>query len=244
MGARPASCLFEGVLVHRRRRPDRRFRHRVAMAYVDIGELPELLGGRLLRRSPGPLRFRRSDYHGDPAIDLATAVRDTVERELGTRPRGPVRLLTNLRSFGLCFNPVSFYYCFDDAGEQLQAVLAEVTNTPWGERHAYVVVAGRGRLQKLLHVSPFMPMEQSYTFLTAAPTERLSVTIENHGPDERDFVAALALERVELTPAAVRRISARYPLTTLRTLALIYGHAVGLRLAGLRPFPHPQRGAT
>jgi hypothetical protein len=239
-----ASCLFEGILVHRRSRPDRRFRHRVAMAYIDLGELPDLLGGRLLRRSPGSLRFRRADFHGDPTVDLATAVRDTVERELGARPPGPVRLLTNLRSFGLCFNPVSFYYCFDEAGERVQAVLAEVTNTPWGERQAYVVAAGRGRLEKLLHVSPFMPMEQAYTFVAAAPTRRLSVTIENHRAQEREFVAALALERVELTAAAVRRISVRYPLTALRTLALIYGHALGLRLAGVRPFPHPQRGAA
>jgi hypothetical protein len=214
------------------------------MAYIDLGELPGLLGGRLLRGGPGPLRFRRADYHGDHAVDLVTAVRDTVERELGTRPTGPVRLLTNLRSFGLCFNPVSFYYCFDASGEQLQAVLAEVTNTPWGERHAYVVAAGHGDLQKLLHVSPFMPMDQAYTFVAPAPTQRLSVTIESHRDQQREFVAALALERVELTPAAVRRVSVRYPLATLRTLALIYGHAVGLRLAGVRPFPHPQRGAA
>jgi DUF1365 family protein len=240
---RPASCLFEGILVHRRLRPDRRFRHRVAMAYIDLEELPRLLGGRLLQRSPGLLRFRRSDYHGDPGVELEAAVRDTVERQLGTRPQGPVRLLTNLRSFGLCFNPVSFYYCFDNGG-QLQAVLAEVTNTPWGERHAYVIADGSGQLQKLLHVSPFMPMDQAYTFSAAAPTQRLSVTIENHRSEQREFVAALALERVELTPAAVRRISVRYPLTTIRTLALIYGHAVGLRLAGVRPFPHPQGGAA
>jgi hypothetical protein len=228
LGPRPASCLFEGILVHRRLRPERRFRHRVAMAYIDLDELPELLGGRLLRGSPGALRFRRADYHGDPGIELATAVRDSVERELGTRPPGPVRLLTNLRSFGLCFNPVSFYYCFDAGGEQLQAVLA----------------GGSGRLQKLLHVSPFMPMDQAYTFQAAAPTERLAVTIENHRAQQREFVAALVLDRVELTRAAVRRISFRYPLTTVRTLVLIYGHALGLRLAGVRPFQHPQRGAA
>lgn len=239
-----ASCLFEGTLIHRRRRPDRQFHHRLAMAYVDLAELPTLLGGRLLRGSPGLLRFRRSDYHGAASVDLTEAVRDTVERELGARPHGPVRLLTNLRSFGLCFNPVSFYYCFDEAGERLQAVLAEVTNTPWGERHSYVVPGGSGRMQKRLHVSPFMPMDQAYTFAAAAPTERLTVTIENHRAQQREFVAALAMERVELTPAAVRRVSARYPFATLRTLALIYGHALSLRVAGVRPFPHPEGGTV
>ena len=243
-GARDASCLFVGSLLHSRRRPDRQFRHGVAMAYVDLDELPGLLGGRLLRRSPGLLRFRRSDYHGDPALDIGTAVRNTVERELGTRPIGPVRLLTNLRSFGLCFNPVSFYYCFDDYGERLHAVLAEVTNTPWGERHAYVIAGGEGQMRKQLHVSPFMPMDQSYRFSAAAPGDRLAVTIENQRAGEREFLASLILERIELTPAAVRRISRRYPVATLRTLVLIYGHALGLRLSGVRPHRHPHGGSA
>ena len=76
-----------------------------------------------------------------------------------------MRLLTNLRCLGHLFNPVSFYYCFDRAGEELEAVVAEVTNTPWGERHAYVLgVRGtdggvRERVDKVFHVSPFMAMD-------------------------------------------------------------------------------------
>ncbi len=243
-GAREASCLYEGMLVHRRLRPSRQFHHRVAMTYIDLDELPGLLGGRLLRRTPGALRFRRSDYHGDPGLDLATAVRDTVERQLGVRPGGPIRLLTTLRSFGICFNPVSFYYCFDDGGEQLLAVLAEVTNTPWGDRHAYAMPGGTGRLDKRLHVSPFMPMDQVYEFTAAAPADRVWVAIENHRAGEREFVASFAMERVELTPAAVRRMLVRYPLVALRTLGFIYGHALALRLAGVRSYPHPQGGTV
>lgn len=243
-GDRDASCLYEGTLIHRRLRPDRQFRHRVAMAYVDLDELPRLLGGRLLRGSPGLLRFRRADYHGDPRVDLASAVRDTVARQTGTRPPGPVRLLSTLASFGLCFNPVSFYYCFDDSGERLHTVLAEVTNTPWGERHAYVLPGGSGHLDKSLHVSPFMPMDQAYAFAATAPADRLSVTIENHRSGQREFIASLAMERREMTPRGVRRISARYPLATVRTLALIYGHALGLRLSGVGTHPHPQGGGA
>ncbi|HET9094185.1 MAG TPA: DUF1365 domain-containing protein [Solirubrobacteraceae bacterium] len=239
-GAREASCLYEGTVVHRRLAPRRQFRHRVSMVYIDLAELPGLLDGRLLRRSPGALRFRRSDYHGDPRTDLSTAVRDTVERQLGVRPAGPIRLLTTLRSFGVCFNPVSFYYCFDDGGKQLVAVLAEVTNTPWGERHAYALPGGGGRLDKRLHVSPFMPMDQMYEITAAAPADRLAVAIENHRAGTREFVASLALERIELSPATVRRMSARYPVAALRTLGFIYGHALALRLAGVRAHPHPQ----
>jgi hypothetical protein len=243
-GAGEASCLYEGALLHQRLRPERQFRHGLALAYIDLDELPRLLGGRLLHRFPGLLRFRRSDYHGAAELDLATAVRNTVERELGVRPAGPVRMLTNLRSLGLCFNPVSFYYCFDDSGEQLQAVLAEVTNTPWGERHAYVLPGGAGELEKRLHVSPFMPMDQSYSFAAVAPAQRLVVKIENHRAGQLEFVASLMLSRTELTPAAVRRLVARYPFAAARTLALIYGHALALRLSGVRPFPHPRGGAA
>lgn len=243
-GGRDASCLYEGTLMHRRLEPERLFRHGLAMAYIDLDELPRLLDGRLLRRGPGLLRFRRSDYHGDRAIDLATAVRNTVEARLGIRPAGPIRVLTNLRSLGLCFNPVSFYYCFDDREERLQAVLAEVTNTPWRERHSYVLEGGTGRIDKQLHVSPFMPMDQSYHFSAATPGERLSVTIESGREGQREFAASLLLERVELSAAEVRRISIRYPAATLRTLALIYGHALLLRLAGVRSHPHPNGGGV
>jgi DUF1365 family protein len=239
-----ASCLYLGTLAHHRFEPDRAFRHQLAMTYVDIDELPDLLDGRLLRRSAGLMRFRRSDYHGDPGVALTVAVRDTVECETGIRPAGPIRLLTSLRSLGLCFNPVSFYYCFDAAGQQLQAVLAEVTNTPWGERQAYAIAGEAGRFQKLMHVSPFMPIEQTYTLRTGVPAEHVAVTIESHREGRREFAASLQMRRADLTPVAVRRIAARYPLATVRTLALIYGHALALRVAGVRTYSHPRGGGV
>ncbi len=240
---RQRSCLYLGTLRHRRLQPRREFHHRLALAYIDLRELPELLGGRLLLRYPGVVRFRREDYHGDPSLPLDVAVRDTVAAQTGVRPAGPVRLLTNLRSFGHCFNPVSFYYCFAPDGERLEAVLAEVTNTPWGERHAYVVTAGEGSFDKQLHVSPFFGMDHRYRLHAPAPGEALSVRIENRRQEsgERLFEASLAMSRIELSAASVRRLSLRYPLATVRVLALIYGHALGIRLAGVRPHPHPRR---
>lgn len=242
----PKSCLYVGTLRHRRLTPEREFRHRLALAYIDLDELPELLGGRLLLRYPGVQRFRRSDYLGDPGVPLARAVRDTVEAQTGSRPLGPVRVLTQLRSFGHCFNPVSFYYCFEPGGERLEAVVAEVTNTPWGERHAYVVPGGVARFQKLLHVSPFMDMAHVYACRAELPGSRLAVSIENHrlDTDEKLFEASLALERQELTAASLRRVTARYPLGTVRVLALIYGHALMIRLAGVRPYPKPGRSTA
>jgi DUF1365 family protein len=243
------SCIYEGTIRHRRRTPRREFRHSLALVYVDLDELPSLLSGRLTRAHPGLLRFRRRDYHGAPDSPLAAAVRDTVARHTGVRPRGPVRVLTALRSFGHCFNPVSFYYCMSPCGERVEAVLIEVTNTPWGERHCYVIGGGvspvlAGDFAKRMHVSPFMPMQQTYTARATVPGRALSVHIESRDGETTEFDATLALTRRELTRASARRVTLRYPFATLRVLALIYAHALALKLAGAPVHPHPRAQAA
>lgn len=250
-----ASCLYEGTIRHRRLQPRHEFRHRLFLAYLDLDELPDLFGGRLVSERPGIVRFRRRDYLGDPQIPLADAVRDGVQDAIGSRPDGPIRVLTQLRSFGHCFNPASFYYCFDREGQQVDALLVEVTNTPWGERRAYVIQPNqqspqpgsailRGSFDKALHVSPFMGMDQTYSCRASRPAETLSVHIENRSAGERVFDATLALRRRELTRTSLVTTTARYPAATIRVLGLIYMHALGLRLAGARVFPHPEGVAS
>jgi DUF1365 family protein len=242
-----SSCIYEGVIRHRRLEPRREFRHRLALVYLDLEELPRLLGGRLVSRRPGVVRFRRRDYLGDRAVPLDRAVRALVSERTGERPAGPIRVLTQLRSFGHCFNPVSFYYCFDAAGERLEAVVAEVTNTPWGERHAYVLGAGdaSGRVvneqfEKAMHVSPFMGMNHRYDVRVSAPGRTLSVHIGSSRAGTTVFDATLSLRRGELTRASMARTTARYPFATVRVLALIYAHALGLKLAGAPVHSHPK----
>jgi uncharacterized protein len=240
------SCIYEGTIRHRRREPRRSFDHRIALFYLDLDELPRLLGGRLLARHPGALRFRRRDYLGDRAVPLEHSVRDVVEMSTGARPDGRIRVLTQLRSFGHCFNPVSFYYCFDAVG-RAQAVVAEVTNTPWGERHAYVLPGDGGEVDfdKALHVSPFMGMRQRYHARAGTPGERLVVHIESRGPGaSRTFDATLALRRRELTRRSAARLTARYPLASVRVLALIYSQALQLTLAGAPVFRHPRKSPS
>jgi DUF1365 family protein len=162
-----------------------------------------------------------------------------VRAETGCRPEGPIRLLTQLRSFGHTFNPVSFYYCMDPAGRRVDAIVAEVTNTPWGERHAYVIDGKQGEMVKALHVSPFIGMDHRYLMRAGTPGERLSVHIESRHADRVSFDATLAMRRVELTRRSVARVAWRYPVAGARMLALIYGHALGLKLAGARVYPHP-----
>jgi DUF1365 family protein len=242
-----SSCIYEGVIRHRRLEPRREFRHRLALAYLDLEELPRLLGGRLVSPRPGLVRFRRRDYLGDAALPLDRAVRALVSERTGERPAGPIRLLTHPRSFGHCFNPVSFYYCFDPAGERVQAVVAEVTNTPWGERHAYVLGAGHAsgnvvdaQFEKAMHVSPFMGMDHRYDVRAKIPGRTLSVHIGSSRAGTTVFDATLSLRRRELTRASLARTTARYPLATVRVLALIYAHALGTALAGAPVHPHPK----
>ena len=108
-------------------------RHLIRLDLDAVDEMIRRELGLSLRR-PALAWMTRADYLGDAALSLDEAVRAHVARETGVRPAGPVRLLTHLRMFGHCFNPVSLYYCYDARDERVETVLAEITNTPWNER--------------------------------------------------------------------------------------------------------------
>ncbi len=246
-----ASCLYEGWVRHRRRGGvAHELRTRLFMLYLDLGELPELLDSFALASARGRAiaEFRRSDHLGDPHRPLAAEVRDLVATATGERPSGPIRLLTNLRYLGHCFNPVSFYYCFDPTGARVQTIVAEVTNTPWGERHAYVLSPQaarpgssimRGRFAKEFHVSPFMGMDHTYVWRMSVPGERLIVHIDSEQNERIVFDATLSLRRHELTPRRLGALLARHPLLTLRIVGQIYANGLHLKLKGARYFPNP-----
>jgi DUF1365 family protein len=247
-----ASAVYEGWIRHRRFEPiEHSFRYRFFLTYLDLAELPGVLDPYPLysARRPAPARFRRVDYMGDASRPLDECARDAVEAETGSRPTGPVRLLTGLRYLGHAFNPVSFYYCFDPAGERVEAVVADVENIPWGERHAYVLARGEqegpvlsDELDKSLHVSPLMGMDQTYAFRASEPGERLQVHIESRPaePGGRSFDATLSLRRRELSPSLMAGLLARYPAMSLQVVAKIYVQSLRLKLKGARYFPHPE----
>jgi DUF1365 family protein len=248
-----ASAVYEGWVRHRRFEPvEHGFRYRLFLMYLDLDELPAVLDPFPLwsARRPAPARFRRADFMGDPAWPLAECARDAVEAETGARPAGPVRLLAGLRYLGHCFNPVSFYYCFERAGERVEAVVADVENIPWGEHHPYILARG-GRegtvlsdeLDKTLHVSPLMGMDQTYAFRAGEPGKRLAVHIESRpsaGAGGRSFDATLSLRRRELSRPLLTGLLARYPAMSLQVVAKIYAQSLRLKLKGARYFPHPQ----
>ena len=245
------SAVYTGWVRHRRHAPHpHNFRYRLFQVYLDLDEVDRAFAGRWLwsagRRNLA--EFRRSDYLGDPAMPLKKAVLDRVEAETGTRPAGPVRLLTHLRYFGYCFNPVSFYYCFAADGSTVETIVAEITNTPWGERHAYVLpVAGAERhgpalewgFDKRFHVSPFLPMARRYRWRFTAPDDFLRVHMDVLDGDRSDFDATLVLERRPLDGPTLARCLLGYPLMTLRVLLAIHWQALLIWLRRNPVYDHP-----
>jgi DUF1365 family protein len=238
------SAIYQGAVHHARRRPGHAFRFPLAMLYLDLDELPELLAGAGPLRAGrlGLLSFHRGDYLPG-AAGLADEARDRVERALGRRPAGPVRLLCQVRSLGYVFNPVAFYYCFEAGGERLEAVVAEITNTPWGERHCYVLAAGedgaRDAFPKAFHVSPFHPMAQLYRWHLGVPGDRLVVDMANREGEAEVFRARLELTRRPWTAGALWWAALRHPLLTWRIHLAIYLHALWLWLVGAAFHAHP-----
>lgn len=245
------SCIYEGQVKHTRSKPVRhQFSYRLFMMYLDLEELPDLFRRRWLWSASRPAlaRFRRSDHLGPEDKPLAECVRDLVEEESGRRPRGPIRLLTNLSYFGYCFNPVSFYYCFGIDGETVEYIVAEVNNTPWGERDTYVMPCTDGnanssfwrfRPTKKMHVSPFIPMDVEYAWALSKPADRLSVFMADSKNGERFFDATLDLRRKEISGNSLASVLVLFPLMTAKVIFAIHWEALRLWIKRCPVYDHP-----
>lgn len=248
------SRFYEGWVRHRRLTPrEHVFRYRLFLVYLDLDELEDVFRGHWLWsvRRRAPACFRRSDYLGDARVPLKQAVADLVETETGRRPHGPIRLLTHLRYFGYVSNPVSFYYCFDEPGQRVETIVAEITNTPWGERRAYVLPCESGSLRagevvrfrfaKDFHVSPFMPMDIDFDWRFRAPGKRLTVHMENRREGAKIFDATLVLDERAISAASAASVLVRFPLMTTKVVVAIYWQAFRLFLKRVPFFTHPAK---
>jgi uncharacterized protein len=227
--------IWTGTVWHQRSEPtEHRFAYRMWWADLDLDTVDDRLEElRLLSSRRGrPLQWRRSDHHGDVGTPLAEATRALVESRTGNRPSGSIRLLAHLRTWGWCFNPIALHLCHGADGE-LETVVADVTNTPWNERHQYVLPADsrgvHGHVEpKALHVSPFMGMDQSYRFDIDIDETHLGVRITTIDDGREPFVAGVDLRAAPMTDAALATALLRHPMLTHRVSLGI--HAQALRL--------------
>lgn len=246
-----ASALYEGRVRHRRHAPRAHsFSYSMMQPCLDLGELDRVFAGRWLWsvERGNVASFRRRDYHGDPDTPLDASVRDAVAAGLGRRPDGPIRMLAHLRYFGHVFNPVTFYYGYRADGTTLDWILAEITNTPWNERHAYLLPIAdarttHGMLQwefdKVFHVSPFMPMQRQYRWRFNVPGDALRVHMEVFDDGVCEFDATLSLSRRPMDGIHLASALVKYPAMSTKVVAAIYWQALRLWLKRVPVQPHP-----
>jgi hypothetical protein len=221
--------------------------------FLDLKELPTLFDNHPLwsYQRLNVAYFRRKDHFGDPFVPMDTAVRDLVQTHLGKRPDGPIRLLTHLRYFGYCFNPASFYYCYDASDTTVETIVVEIHNTPWGERHCYVFGDNqnehpvkywrRYRFNKIFHVSPFIDMDIQYDWRFRMPSDIIRVHMIDIEKGKKLFDASLMLKRRPISHKALTRMLMKYPLMTMRVTTMIHFQALRLLLKNTPFFTHPKK---
>jgi len=242
------SRIYAGWLRHRRHSPKpHSFRYKVFMPFICLDELPDLFENSWFWSATGPAlaRFKRSDFLGDATLPLKDEVRRRIREETGQEHRGPIYLLANMRYFGFQMNPIACYYCYNEDESRLEYLVAEVNNTPWNERHSYVLRGPetgrwlRTEFDKSFHVSPFNPMAMRYHWRSSNPDDRLVLHMENTTEEGKVFDASLSLTAQPMTAAALNRILLRYPLMTVKVALAIYWQALRLFIKRIPFYPHP-----
>ncbi|WP_237485543.1 DUF1365 domain-containing protein [Vibrio hippocampi] len=240
------SQLMVGSVDHRRYTPtEHHLNYPLFMPAIDLDELEQLtnkvwgFGERWWHWA----RFRRQDYVGGEG-GLKRAVQKKVEELTGEQITGRVVAVCHLRYLGIYFSPVNFYYLYDD-NDQWRYLLAEVSNTPWNERHYYAISAQQGNNHqnwthdKAFHVSPFNPLSQQYQWRLKPLTQRVFVYLACH-QEEKVFDATLALKARAFTSTNLVKLLLATPVMAVKVVAGIYWHALKLWLKKVPIYDHPK----
>ena len=243
--------IYSGTIQHQRHTPfNHSFKYPIFMIYFNIKTIDNLFKKSWLWNinKPSIISFYRKDYHGNCKKSLDSSVRETIYNKTGKKIKGPIRILTHLRYFGYCFNPVSFYYCFDKLDKKVELIMAEVTNTPWNERHTYIIsdiINDKNQLKinidKEFHVSPFWGMDHNYEWIFSQPTKQLFVYMQNFINNDKVFEATLNLKRKPLNMNNLVKQTLRFPFITLRIVFRIHWQAAKLWIKGAPFFTHPKK---
>lgn len=245
------SCIYEGWVSHTRLVPHKHyFRYKLYMMYVDLSEVADVFKPFWFWSSSKPnlAWFRRKDHVGDAKVTLDKTIRDLIKKECAVEHTGPIRLLTHLRYFGYCMNPVSFYYCWNESDTKLEYIVAEVHNTPWGETHCYVLDNRNNQntsdpfsFEKAFHVSPFMDMNQNYEWSLPQPDENLNINMNSFKAGEHVFNATMKLVEAPITHFNMSRVLIMYPFMTVKVISAIYWQALKLWYKRTPFYSHPKK---
>jgi DUF1365 family protein len=233
------SAIYSGMVKHSRVLPRaHEFCYPVSMFYLSYVEIPQLCKQfALLSYS----KFNFLSFNPNEYLTIA-AIKQHISDKGYYYEDDNVFLLTNLSYLGYCYNPVSFYYCYD-TDDVLQYILAEINNTPWDERYVYVLSCdsddiNKFSLDKQFHISPFMPMEMQYQWDFSHISEHIKIKLQNYIADSLQFEATLGLKKSELSSINLLKYVLKYPFSTQRTLIRIYWQAFRLWLKRVPFYSH------
>lgn len=249
------SSLYFGKVRHHRKSPKiHNLEYGIFMAHLFLDELKEVFKGRWLWsiNKPNLSSFKRTDYHRPEIDSLQDAVRDTMTRQLGEKMSGKISILTHLRTFGYCFNPVTFYYLWGDDLTSPVAIMTEITNTPWGERYAKCFrwkdtdmnEKSEYDFRKEFHVSPFIGMDVDYDWRFQNPQETVKIDMYLRQNNKSFFSAHLHLKQKAISFKNLSMALIRFPFMTLKVTAAIYWNALLLKLKGCPFYSHPKHLET
>jgi len=238
--------LIRGQVMHERLRPVmHRFVYPVFYVRLNLARLNEInTSGFGLNRWRLVSLFTK-DYGPRDGSDLQTWMR-TLLRSEGINAQGEIWLQTFPRVLGFVFNPVSFWYCYDESGV-LRAILAEVHNT-FGESHRYLLTAENQaaiteevalECKKNFHVSPFFPVQGRYQF-KFRESESTTLVSLNYLDDQGVLLkTSVGGKRVLLTSARLRRAVLMQPLLTFGIVVGIHWQALRLWIKRVPLFTKP-----
>jgi len=241
-------AVYQGTITHTRfSTKSHKFTYKTNMLYLDLDELQGAFLGKLFwgYNKPNLASLYRSDFYGDKRKTIKKSIQSLLFNKINLHHKGKVFLLTTIRYFGFAFNPVSFYYCFDESSN-IQAIVSHITNTPWNEKHAYVhdcrnkpSMSKKFEFDKDFHVSPFMPMNINYSWVFSPPKDFLFVSMDSYDNDKLIFNATLKMTKRAWSNFTLNKILFLSLPMSIKSILLIYFNALILFIKRAKFYPHP-----